>query len=123
MTKKHKIDEEDIQEFMDMLTGKELPVGMIMNEQPKLSDQAAWGVVWYLQEHLNILPSNFEMCAYCESVFDSEYGGHIISDEYDDWYQEMGIVEETVVANVGKSFCCEMCEYAFLSDAQKESEQ
>jgi hypothetical protein len=122
---KTRINEEFIQEFMDMLTGGELPHGMTMKEQPKLSNQAAFAVIWYLQEHLCVIPPNFEMCDYREGVFDSNYGGHIVSDKYDSWYEKMGIPKELVVSAAlnSKSFCCESCEAAYFEEVLSDSDQ
>jgi len=67
---------EDLQELMTMLTGGELPEGMTMADQPALTPRQAFSVIWYLQEHLRVLPDNIEMCAVCGDLFDADRSGH-----------------------------------------------
>ncbi|MCG3207266.1 MAG: hypothetical protein FOGNACKC_00866 [Anaerolineae bacterium] len=110
-----KITTEQIQEFMDMLTGGEVPEGMQMEDQPELSYKQAFSVIWYLQEHLRVLPDKFEMCDVCNTIFDNDSEGYIISDDSaeDDWYKEIGVSAEMVKAHEGARFCNEGCERRF----------
>jgi len=110
-----KITTETIQEFMDMLTGEGLPEGMRMNSQPALEPDAAFSVIWYLQEHLLVLPDNFEMCGSCKTIYDTDYGGYYVSDDsdIDEWYDEVGVTREMLKENTGGHFCSAICEYDF----------
>jgi hypothetical protein len=85
---------EQVQEFMAMLTGGELPEGMTMADQPDLSPAQAFSVIWYLQEHLRVLPDNIEMCAVCGELFDSHRDGQSVD---------------------GVRLCSTSCEVAFLT--------
>lgn len=115
---------DQIQQFMDMLTGGELPDGMEMPNQPQLSPEAAFSVIWYLQEHLRIIPDRYEMCDVCHEIFDVNSGGYIISDDSpeNEWYREMGIEPAEVKAAEGKRFCSESCERDFWRNEKYPNE-
>ena len=70
-----KITEEQMQEFWEFLRGQSIPAGMIVRKQPKLTDKAAFAVIYYLQERLRILPDAFEMCKTCHQLYDSDCEG------------------------------------------------
>lgn len=93
---------ESVQEFMQMLTGGDLPDGMTMNYQPKLSVQSAFSVVWYLQEHLRIIPDNFELCAVCGELYDAHCDGHTLEED-------------------GVNVCSMECEYDLLMSDDDEA--
>ena len=75
----HELDEvrkdwdafEWIDEFYRFLQG-ETPEGMQCGKggQPKLSEKKAFSIIWYLQEHMRILPDNIERCDICGELFD-----------------------------------------------------
>lgn len=65
---------EKIQELHDFLTGAELPEGAIA-KSPKLTPKSAMTVIWFLQEISGVIPSRFEMCGRCKSMYDSEVEG------------------------------------------------
>lgn len=111
---------EQVEEFLLMLQGEEVPDGMNMPEQPKLSRQAAWNVVWYLQEHLGVIPSQYEMCCVCDGLFDSYREGHIISDDDadDQFTKDLDITPEQIAQYQGADFCSESCERAFWEDPE-----
>lgn len=67
---------EQVNEFYNFLQG-ELPKAITMKCPPKLSSKKAFGIVWYLQEHLRILPDNFERCCSCGSLFNTNQEGSI----------------------------------------------
>ncbi len=103
---------EDVNGLLEMLTGGALPEGMIMDSQPRLSRKEAFGIIWFLQEHLGILPDNFEMCEVCEQLFDSHSEGYIIdgTDDPDEHYEDMSITKTMLEENDGKMFCSIECE-------------
>jgi len=66
---------EQVEEFYRFLQGK-LPAEMIMACRPKLSERKAFKIIWYLQEHLRIIPDKFERCS-CGVLFDMGREGHL----------------------------------------------
>lgn len=72
-----------VDEFYDFLKG-DLPEGISMDDQPKLTESQAYGVIWYLQEHFSILPDNIDKCDVCGCLFDRDSGG---------WYTEHPNIE------------------------------
>ena len=75
-----KITDDQMQEFWEFLRGESIPDGMTVDEQPKLTDKAAFAVIYYLQERLRILPDAFEMCKTCHQLYDSDSEGFSIDD-------------------------------------------
>lgn len=43
--------------------------------KPKLSVKKAFAIIWYLQEHMRILPDNIEKCDNCNDLFDHNSEG------------------------------------------------
>lgn len=111
---------EDCDELMDMLTGKDLPEGMAMRHQPSLSRQQGFSVIWFLQEHMHLLPDNIEMCSVCEELFDHSCEGFIIdgTDTPDDWQKERGITKKMLEQNDGTMFCSAGCEQQYWHQAR-----
>jgi len=107
-----------IQGFMTMLTGGELPDGMTMTDQPALTPHAAFSVIWYLQEHLRVLPDNIEMCAVCGELFDADCEGHSVADDDadDPWYESLGLDPAMAARYAGVDLCSESCARAFWDD-------
>lgn len=103
---------EQFEEFMDMLTGKGLPEGMTMQHQPQLSCRQAFSVIWFLQEHMDILPDNIEQCRVCEELFNCHCEGFIVdgTDIPDDWHRSIGVTSEMLKQNDGAVFCSAGCE-------------
>ena len=61
-----------IDEFYQFLQGKvpdEMQCGK--GNQPKLSPKKAFTIIWYLQEHLRILPDHIEQCDVCKELFNT----------------------------------------------------
>ena len=112
------IELKHIQELMDMLTGGDLPEGVHIQHQPHLSREAAFSVIWFLQEHLLVLPDNFEQCHVCLEVFDAHCEGHCVdgTDNVDWWQEEIDVTPEMLRANDGAQFCSIECEAAFWGD-------
>ncbi len=109
---------EQIQEFMTMLTGGDLPDGMTLADQPALTPRAAFSVIWFLQEHLRVLPDHIEQCCVCGELFDADCDGHIVADDdaADPWTKDQGIDPAWIDRYQGVKFCSESCEHAFWTD-------
>lgn len=74
---------EQIQELQEFLTGRKLPEGMEVPKMPKLDDKVAFMVIWFLQEHLHVLPEHYEMCQNCHTIYDSHREGYYLDDQYE----------------------------------------
>jgi len=72
--------EDAVNELFSFLKGEGLPEGMEC-KMPKLKPDMAFNVIWFLQEHMGILPDNIEMCQSCKSLFDTDCGGCYLSNE------------------------------------------
>lgn len=120
----NEITTEQIQELMDFLTGNRLPPDWEINESPKLSPDTAFSVIYFLQERLYLIPDKFEKCEICDSIFDSQAEGYIISDEYDeDFYPDIGVSEDDHRQNVDRHFCRHECEVAFWDHWKADKEK
>ena len=71
-------DLEWVDEFYSFLQG-ELPKGITMPNNPKLSKDQAFNVIWYLQEHFPLIPDQIDRCDVCGTLYDSYSSG---------WYTE-----------------------------------
>ena len=73
--RKHFSDIDWINEFYLYLQGEK--VDGIGGDKPyiKLSQKKAFHIIWYLQEHLRILPDNIERCDICGKLYDSNQEG------------------------------------------------
>ena len=113
---------EQINELMDMLTGEKLPAGMVMPGQPCLSSREAFSVIWFLQEHIPVLPDRYEQCCVCLTIFDRDHGGCFIdwTDGVSSWRQQMGVTREMLKENTGAQFCSEECEALFWDELPKQ---
>lgn len=76
---------EKIEEFYNFLRDGKLPNGMKMPKShiPKMSSKKAFTIIWYLQEHLQILPGSVEQCDGCLELFDSDKEGYYLDDQYE----------------------------------------
>lgn len=70
-------DIEKVIEFYRFLTGEEIPgnISMVRGHAPKMSENKAFSIIWYLQEHLSILPDNIERCNSCGGLYDTNSEG------------------------------------------------
>lgn len=75
------VDTNEVQEFYDWLQGKRDIDRMYFVENPKLSKEAAFSVIYYLQERLGILEDKYELCQECDCIFDSDCEGTCINDD------------------------------------------
>ena len=102
--KETEITLEQVKEFFDFLRG-ELPDGMntIKKDIPKLRDDQAFSIIWYIQEHLGLLPDRFELCHECKQIYDTDYGGIAVDDLRD--AKRMGY--NCTRKDKGHTFCSE----------------
>ena len=70
---------EETQELYDFLRG-ETPKGFTFREQPKLSREAAFAVIYYLQEKMYLIPDHYEQCDECGRIYESYEEGIFIDD-------------------------------------------
>ena len=70
-----------IDELYKFLKGEELPAGM-QCKMPVLSPDIAFTVIWFLQEHLHILPDNIEQCDNCKELFDTKSEGQYLDGQF-----------------------------------------
>jgi len=70
-------DLEKIDEFYKFLTGEVVPKNIHLSKHatPKMTEKKAFAVIWFLQEHLRILPENIEKCSECGDLYDSNCEG------------------------------------------------
>lgn len=112
---------EQVEQFIEMLTGGDLPDGMTLANQPELTSRQAFSVVYYLQEILRLIPDHYEVCAWCHQLYDSYRGGHSIDiddAEHDSWYKDCGIPLEAIARHDGSNVCSSECEYNYLMKSQ-----
>ena len=105
----NEIDSNDVDSFSSFLQGTESKL--------KLTATEAFSVIYYLQEHLKVIPTSFEKCEHCNVIFDTDESGHVISDEDDTWYKDCGFTPEDIAPHEGKCFCDNQCEYRYLLKA------
>lgn len=69
-------DLEWISEFYEFLKGNS--PDKINDGKPvvSLSSKDAFSIIWYLQEHLSVLPDNIEKCDNCDEIYDSYSSGY-----------------------------------------------
>lgn len=104
----------DVERLMRMLTGGELPRGMRLREQPQLSRRAAFSVVWYLQEHMRILPE-YEMCDTCGILYDAESCAWGYVDPDDEW-GDVGLTQAQVDSVAHQHFCSGACMFRAIEE-------
>ncbi len=65
-----------IEEFYIFLQG-EMPetIHMPRGHVPKMSQKKAMAIIWYLQEHMPVIPDTIERCDCCGELFDSYNSG------------------------------------------------
>lgn len=65
-----------LDEFYRFLQG-DIPEGMSLSRhcQPKLTQKKAYAIIWYLQEHMRILPDHIERCDNCGELYDNHSEG------------------------------------------------
>ena len=73
---KDKITLEQTEELYKFLQG-EVPEGIHIKHPTKLSERKAFTIIWFLQEHLRLIPDDYERCCSCGSLYDTGCGGGI----------------------------------------------
>lgn len=75
--KRNLSDLEWVEELYLYLQNKELrpEAGVIGKSGIKLTEKKAFHIIWFLQEHLRVLPDHIERCNTCGSLFDSWESG------------------------------------------------
>ena len=111
---------EQAQELYDFLQGKFIPDGYKINP-PKLTAKKAFTTIWFLQEYFNIIPDNFEVCEYCDSIFDTNNSGHYCDCENCGQINSCTEEHDTSFYNIlktlnGKFFCGQACEHRYLEE-------
>ncbi|MBR1742835.1 MAG: hypothetical protein IJ733_13395 [Lachnospiraceae bacterium] len=65
---------EDAQELYEFLQGKQpetLKKRFLFKAVPDLAQDQAFAVIYYLQEHLGLIPDIYEKCGCCGRLYDS----------------------------------------------------
>jgi len=112
---------EQAQLLMDMLTGEPIEerTGIRLAHQPQLTPQAAFSVIYYLQEHLRLIPDSYEQCIQCGKLHDTSCGGYTVdaTDEVDlytlDIFETLGLDPGVLKDHDGANFCDQTCEYEY----------
>jgi hypothetical protein len=75
-------DLEWCEELYQWLQGEPIE-GQIPNGfKPKLTPNSAFRVIWFLQEHLRVIPDNIERCQNCNDLYDTYSEGTHIENSY-----------------------------------------
>jgi hypothetical protein len=70
---------EFMQEFYNFLQGEAPETISVKDDRmPKLTPDQAFAVIWYLQEHMGVLPDCMEQCNDCGDVFNQDCDGGYI---------------------------------------------
>jgi len=71
-----KINLKWVEEFYNFLQG-DIPKGIYLGhgQNPRLSPEKAFSIIWYLQEHFPLLIDNIEKCSNCDSLYDCNSEG------------------------------------------------
>lgn len=64
-----------VKTLYDMLRGSSLPETIAGKSPLNLTHKKAFFIIWFLQEHMGILPDHFEKCDNCKALYDSEKEG------------------------------------------------
>ncbi|MFH1236760.1 MAG: hypothetical protein V1685_07600 [Parcubacteria group bacterium] len=65
-----------VAELFYFLSEGKTPEGMEVKYPPRLGARKAMAVIWFLQEHMDLIPDKFEMCVGCKEMYDSYSEGH-----------------------------------------------
>jgi hypothetical protein len=80
---KDSITLDQVKELYEFLQGNN-PDSILMGKRnhPKMNYEKAYNVIWFLQEHLRVLPSSFEKCSICANLYDRASEGHYNDEKY-----------------------------------------
>jgi len=68
-----------MEEFFNFLQGKQPDeISIEDSKLPKLTPDQAFNVIWYLQEHMGVLPDCMEQCHDCGDIFNQDFSGGYI---------------------------------------------
>ena len=68
---------ERVEELFSFLQGNAVE-GITCKSMPRLSIRKAFSVIYFLQEHMSLLPDHFEICVTCGALFDCEREGRFV---------------------------------------------
>jgi hypothetical protein len=68
---------ERVEELFSFLQGNAVD-GVTCKSMPRLSSRKAFSVIYFLQEHMDLIPDHFEVCTTCRCLFDTEQEGRFI---------------------------------------------
>ncbi len=66
---------EQVIELYAFLSDGSIPDRMMMGEPPRLGQDLAFSIIWFLQEYMDILPCSFEQCCDCKELYDADSEG------------------------------------------------
>ena len=77
------ITKDQVVELFEFLQGNN-PDNILMGKRnhPKMNREKAFKVIWFLQEHLRILPDTIEMCSVCKDLYDTWQEGFYDDKKY-----------------------------------------
>lgn len=75
------MEQEEIEMFYKFLQGTDCPENLHTQNQPHLTAEEAFSVIYYLQEIMEILPDKYEMCKECGCIYDAECEGACIGED------------------------------------------
>lgn len=79
MSEENDKDLQRTQQLYDFLRGK-IPEGYKISKshRPKLTDDQAWTVIWYLGNQYWQVTDNVEKCGVCGDIYNTWQGGHFL---------------------------------------------
>lgn len=68
---------EETEEFYKYLQGERMPETVLISlkRSPNLTPKKAFQVIWFLQEHVRLIPDTYEQCYNCKGLFDTNESG------------------------------------------------
>jgi hypothetical protein len=68
---------EETTELYEYLQGESMPDTVLipLKRTPNLTPKKAFQVIWFLQEHLRLIPDTYEQCWNCKGLFDTNCSG------------------------------------------------
>lgn len=109
---------EQAQAFFDTLTTGEPPEGFTLPNLPTLTNEQVFTVIYLMQEFLHVVPDCYEMCNECHVLFDTRAEGVTVGDMERDFYEEIGISQQSVKTNEDVNLCSIECASMFWKKAK-----
>ena len=100
-----KLDLEKLNNFLNYLQGKYIPPYWEVKNDPKLSLNEAWNVIYMLQEWIGVIPDNFELCSVCKQIFDMDHYGFYAGDDEEQVKDNIEAGYNIDLTDVNKFFC------------------